>query len=69
MENFVQLTADIIIYAKGAALNRGALAIGQEGPEATFAYPSKHAFEEETIWLLYKLGLSRNQPWPWMSAG
>ena len=66
LENFVQLVNDLTSYARGAALNRGAVAIREDGLEATFAYPSRHAFEEETIWLLYKFGLSRGQPWPWM---
>ncbi len=66
LENFAQLVADMIIYAKGAALNRGAVAIREDGLEATFGYPSRHAFEEESIWLLYKFGLSRGRPWPWM---
>ena len=68
LENFVQLVNDLTSYARGAALNRGAVAIREEGLEATFGYPSRHAFEEETIWLLYKFGLSRGRPWPWMRA-
>jgi hypothetical protein len=68
MENFAQLVGDLTRYASGAALNRGAVAIREEGLEATFGYPSRHAFEEETIWLLYKLGLSRGRPWPWIQA-
>ena len=68
MENFAQLVGDLIRYASGAALNRGAVAIREEGLEATFGYPSRHAFEEETIWLLYKFGLSRGRPWPWIQA-
>ena len=66
LENFVQLVNDLTSYARGAALNRGAVAIREDGLEATFAYPSRHAFEEETIWLLYKFGLSRPRPWPWL---
>ncbi len=66
LENFVQLVNHLTSYARGAALNRGAVAIREDGLEATFAYPSRHAFEEETIWLLYKFGLSRPRPWPWL---
>ena len=68
MENFIQLVGDIASYATGAALNRGAVAIRDERPEATFSYPSRHAFDEETIWLLYKFGQQRGRAWPWMNA-
>ena len=66
MENFAQLVRDMVSYAQGAALNRGAVAIRDDGIEATFSYPSRHAFEEETIWLLYKFGQHRGRAWPWM---
>ncbi|NIA07599.1 MAG: hypothetical protein GWP14_08200 [Actinobacteria bacterium] len=66
MENFTQLVHDVVSYATAAALNRGAVAIKDEGIEAIFSYPSKHAFEEETIWLLYKFGQQRGRDWPWM---
>ena len=68
LENFVQLVNDLTSYARGAALNRGAVAIREDGLEATFGYPSRHAFEEENIWLLYKFGLSRGRPWLWMDG-
>ena len=68
MENFTQLVGDIVSYTTGAALNRGAVAIRDEGLKATFSYPSKHAFEEETIWLLYKFGQQRGRAWPWMNV-
>ena len=68
MENFTQLVGDIVSYATGAALNRGAVAIRDDGLEATFSYPSKHAFQEETIWLLYKFGQQRSRSWPWMNV-
>ncbi len=67
LEDFAQLVGDCIRYAGGAALNRGAVAIREEGLEATFGYPSRHAFEEETIWVLYKFGLRRGRGWPWMA--
>jgi len=66
MENFALLVADLTSYAQGAALNRGTVAIRDDGIEATFSYPSRHAFEEETIWLLYKFGQRRGRAWPWM---
>ncbi len=68
IENVAQLVGDLTTYATAAALNRGAVAIRQDGLEATFAYPSRHAFEEETIWLLYKFGLSRPRPWSWLQS-
>ena len=68
MENFSQLVGEMVSYATGAALNRGAVAIRDDGLEATFSYPSKHAFEEETIWLLYKFGQQRGGSWPWMNV-
>jgi len=60
------LVGDMVGYAAGAALNRGAVAIREEGLEAKFAYPSKHAFEEETIWLLYRFAQAQGRRWPWM---
>ena len=68
LENFAQLVSDIVSYATGAALNRGAVAIRDDGIEATFSYPSRHGFEEETIWLLYKFAQSRECRWPWMCS-
>lgn len=67
-ENFVELVNDLTTHATVAALNRGAVAIRQDGLDATFAYPTRHAFEEETIWLLYKFGLNRPCPWPWLKS-
>ena len=66
LENFAAMVGDFTRYASGAALNRGAVAINTEGLDATFGYPTRHAFGEETIWLLYQFGLSRSQAWPWM---
>ena len=67
MENFVQLVGDLASYASEAALNRGAVAIRDDGAEATFSYPSKHAYEEEARWLLYKFGQYSGRVWPWMN--
>ena len=67
LENFAMMVGDLVSGAQGAALNRGAVAIRDEGLEAKFAYPTRHAFEEETIWLLYKFGLVRGRAWPWMN--
>ena len=68
MDNFVQLVGDMASYASEAALNRGAVAIRDDGGEATFSYPSKHAYEEESRWLLYKFGQYSGRVWPWMNV-
>ena len=68
LENFAVLVGNMVSCAKGAALNRGAVAIRDEGLEASFAYPTRHAFEEESIWLLYKFGLRRGRSWPWIDG-
>jgi len=51
--NYVALVRDCLAHATGAVLNRGATAIGQETPRL-LTYPSKHAFEEEIVWLLWR---------------
>ena len=51
--NYVALVRDCVARATGAILNRGAYTIGQD-PTATFDYRSKHAFEEESVWLLWR---------------
>jgi len=51
--NYVALVRDCLAHATGAVLNRGATAIGQEAPRL-LTYPSKHAFEEEAVWLLWR---------------
>ena len=68
MANFAQVVSDVTSYARGAALNRGAVAMRDDGTEATFSYPSRHAFEEETIGLLYRFGQRRGRAWPWMNV-
>jgi len=54
-KNFSLLVTDLAKYATKASLNRGAQTISQD-PTKTFSYPSRHAFEEEIIWLLWKGG-------------
>ena len=68
MENFAHLVGDLTSYVRGAALNRGAVAIRDDGLGSSFSYPSRHAFEEETIWLLYRFGQRRGRAWPWMNV-
>ena len=52
-QNYLSLVQDCLAGASGAVLNRGAQKVG-EGAAAPFEYPTKHAFEEETIWLLWR---------------
>ncbi|HET6429922.1 MAG TPA: hypothetical protein VM389_03680 [Phycisphaerae bacterium] len=51
--NFVLLVRDLMAMAPHASANRGAVLMQRDPPES-FAYPSRHAFEEETIWILWK---------------
>jgi hypothetical protein len=52
MDSFALLVQDVMAYASTAILNRGAESLGND-ETATFHYPSQHAFEEETVWLLW----------------
>lgn len=51
---FVDLVRQIAARAPDAGLNRGALKATGEPPEL-FPYPSRPAFNEELIWLLWKI--------------
>ncbi len=53
-ENFVLMVRDLLRLAPDAMVGRGALALTHEPPQ-TFSYPGEHAFEEEIVWLLWKL--------------
>jgi len=53
-ENFTMLVRDLMQYAPRATVNRGAYYL-REGAEELFSYPSKHAFYEEIVWLLWHL--------------
>lgn len=53
--NFGLLVTDLISRAAGAVLNQGAQAL-RDGRE--FFYPNRHAFEEETIWQMWKAARS-----------
>ncbi len=59
-QNFSILVADLHAYAPAALLSRGAQSI-IEDPTKTFQYPSRHAFEEESIWLLWQAGRQNPQ--------
>jgi len=50
--NFALLAHDCLRHATGAVLNRGAARL-REAPTQLTVYPSKHAFEEEIVWLLW----------------
>lgn len=52
-DNFVLLVRDLMALAPHASANRGAVLMQQDPPES-FAYPSRRAFEEEMIWILWK---------------
>ena len=52
--NFSALLGDIIRFSAAAALNRGAESIRSNAPEPA-AYPSKNAFYEEIVWMLWQM--------------
>ena len=52
--NFALLARDLILFAPQAALNRGALDL-RESTGQLLIYPSKNAFFEEIIWLLWRM--------------
>jgi hypothetical protein len=53
--NFVFLVQDLAEEAPHAGQNRGAFMACQRPPEL-FPYPSKAAFNEEIIWMLWRIG-------------
>ena len=53
--NFVSLVQDLAEEAPHAGLNRGAYLACQSPPEL-FPYPSKAAFNEEIVWMLWRIG-------------
>ena len=57
-ENFALLVQDLAKFAPHAAVNRGAFYL-REKTDQIFPYPSKNAFFEEIIWLLWQLAKSR----------
>jgi hypothetical protein len=57
-QNYLALAHDCVGCAAGAVLNRGAAAV-RDGNTPLLTYPSRHAFEEETVWLLWRCFASR----------
>jgi hypothetical protein len=55
MENFTTLVRDLLKLAPHALPNRGSFLLRNEPPQS-FAYPSRNAFHEEIVWMLWKLG-------------
>ena len=58
MANFATIVQDCVLYTTRAVLNRGAATL-QPGDRTLLAYPSRHAFEEEIVWLLWRQFASR----------
>ena len=58
MDNFALLVQDVTTFASAAILNRGAESLRHDNT-VTFHYPTRHAFEEETVWLLWSAMQSR----------
>ena len=52
--NFALLLRDLVKYAPGAKLNRGATAMLAE-PPSSVAYPHKNSLQDEIQWLLWRL--------------
>jgi hypothetical protein len=57
--NFSLLLEDLVQFAPHAGLNRGAYLATQGGGEL-FKYPSKHAFYEELVWMLWRISESKS---------
>jgi hypothetical protein len=51
--NFALMVGDLMRLATSASLNRGVVGLGQDPPQ-TLEYPTRHAFEEEILWVLWK---------------
>jgi len=52
--NFKLLVQDMCRFAPGVTINRGTYYLRENNPDA-LVYPSKKAFNEEMIWLLWQL--------------
>ena len=55
-DNFLRLLGDLLRFAPGATRNCGAEFLASNPPQ-TLPYPSRHAFEEESVWWLWKRAL------------
>jgi hypothetical protein len=51
--NFGLFVRELIRHSPHAGLNRGASSLAREAPEI-FSYPSKNAFHEEIVWMLWQ---------------
>ena len=59
--NYAALAHDCLAHATRAVLNRGAARLKHD-PRNLMAYPSKHAFEEEIVWLLWRHFVAGDRP-------
>jgi hypothetical protein len=57
--NFALLLKDLAEFAPHAGMNRGAYMATQEQGEV-LKYPSKHAFYEELVWMLWRISESKS---------
>ncbi len=54
VENFGLFLRDLAQFAPHAGLNRGAAGLARATPEI-FSYPTKNAFHEEIVWMLWQM--------------
>ena len=59
-ENFALLAQDVMKFAPQAIVNRGAYFL-RENSTTVFEYPSRHAFYEETTWMLWQMANAPKQ--------
>ncbi|MDH3583969.1 MAG: hypothetical protein OER86_07120, partial [Phycisphaerae bacterium] len=52
--NFLHVVRDVCRFARLAALNRGAREVIETG-RLPHTYPSRHAYEEELTWMMWRL--------------
>ncbi len=57
MDNFALLVQDVTTFAASAILNRGAMSLRDDNT-VTYHYPTRHAFEEEIVWSLWRCSLA-----------
>lgn len=57
--NFSLLVRDLLQFAPGAAVNCGAACL-RDIPERKFVYPSKTAFYQEIVWMLWQMTLAND---------
>ncbi len=58
--NITLLMQDLLRFAPTAAINCGAASI-RDTPDKPFTYPSKTAFYQEIVWLLWQISLPPEQ--------